>query len=102
MDSLSKVPDLGIDAKAAEGILNTPYLDHHAFGPMFYSRQIDFSGMGEHSPALALFVRQAMTFIFHASNSNTNPWNPAVNAFHIRIDGDNVVAWADENNGPSA
>lgn len=93
-------PDLGVTPASAEDLLNQAY-DGHSPVAMSYD-PLGMSGGGEHNPELADFVRQAMTLILHAGNSNTNPWNGPSNAFHIVLDGDNVLVWADQNNGPTA
>lgn len=97
------IPDLGIDAATAATIIISE--DDEESGSV--SESFTYSGRNTsvrlyHKPKTALFARQALTLLERESYGNTNPFHGAPNTFHVRLDGDNVAVWSDENPGPDA
>lgn len=94
------IPDLGIDGDDAKALLESP----SPINPPSDAGRFVYEGrIGDvrlkHEPSLALLLRQVLAIGIHETSGNTNPFFPAPNTFHIRLEGDDVAVWSDENPG---
>lgn len=97
----TEIPDLAITSGDAQELLESP-APIHPWGNVggFVYEGRPFSGQLKNEPSLANFLRQAMAIGIHETAGNTNPWH-GPNTFHVRLEGDNVAVWSDENPGPT-